>query len=54
MKELLNKYAAMMTKYEISTWEIQPSSSRLKIQIRFNDGSRIDHIGKFAWKMSKV
>ncbi len=41
MKALLNKYAAIITEYKISAWEIQPSSSRWKARIRFSDGSML-------------
>lgn len=43
MKALLNKYAAIITEYKISAWEIQPSSSRWKAHIRFSDGSFPHH-----------
>jgi len=30
MKEILEKYKAIITKYEIVTWDSEPSSYRLK------------------------
>jgi hypothetical protein len=39
MKAMLDKYAALIREYEITTWEIQPTSSRFKAKIVFIDGS---------------
>ncbi len=41
MKELVERYAAIIVDHEIETWEIQPSSSRLKATIKFIDDSAL-------------
>lgn len=41
MKELLEKYKAIIAKYEIVTWDSEPSSYRLKANLHFIDNSQL-------------
>lgn len=41
MKELLEKYKAIIAKYEIVKWDSEPSSYRLKAILRFTDNSQL-------------
>ncbi|HQU31568.1 MAG TPA: DUF6516 family protein [Candidatus Brocadia sapporoensis] len=41
MKELLEKYKAIIAKYEIVTWDSEPSSYRLKANLYFINGSQL-------------
>ena len=39
MNAVIERYAAIIKKYEVTTWEIQPTSSRLNAKIVFLDDS---------------
>lgn len=41
MKELLEKYKAIIAKYEIVTWDSEPSSYRFKANISFINNSQL-------------
>lgn len=41
MNELLEKYKAIIAKYEIVAWDSEPSFYRLKANLHFTDDSRL-------------
>ncbi len=42
MKELLEKYKAIIASYEIVSWDSEPASYRFKARLIFVDGSQFD------------
>ncbi len=41
MKEILEKYKSIITKYEIVVWDSEPTSYRFKVKISFIDSSNL-------------
>lgn len=41
IKDIVDKYASIITDYEVITWESEPTSSRFKARITFIDGSSL-------------
>ncbi len=41
IKDLADKYASIVTEYEVTIWEHEPTSSRFKARMTFIDGSAL-------------